>query len=186
MAAAAGTVVPIYVDCTSSESFSDLKSKYEVKGYPTVLYVDPEGKQIKEMGSREAGAITGEINGVAKKFPGRPSLWQNSLKGATAVAKLTKKRIAVYVAKEGADPLKTSAKLGKDLGDRKSKLLWTWETGDAKTLEKRGVESAPAIVIYEADKEGSSVTPLGRVTIKEGDDPKLVNDAIDEILKAKK
>ena len=175
--------MPIYVDCTEKGQNGDLQSKYGVKGYPTVLYVDSEGKQIKEMGSRDAGAVSGEINGVAKKFPGRPSLWQNSLKGATATAKLTKKRIAVYIAKEGADPLKTTAKLSKDLGDRKSKLLWTWETGDAKTLEKRSVESAPAIVIFEADKEGSAVTPLGKVIIKEGDDAKLVNDAIDEILK---
>lgn len=135
------------------------------------------------MGSREAGAVTGEINGIAKKYPGRPSLWQNSLKSAMAIAKVTKKKIAVYVAKEDADPLKTTMKLTKDLGDRKSKLLWTWETGDAKTLEKRGVESAPAIVIYETDKEGSQVQALGKVTIKEGDDAKLINEAIDEILK---
>src|SRR5262245_63325570 len=106
------------------------------------------------MGSREASAVTGEINGVAKKYPGRPSLWQNSLKSAMGVAKVTKKKIAVYVAKEDGDPLKITAKLSKDLGDRKTKLLWTWETGDAKTLEKRGVASAPAIVIYDVDKEG--------------------------------
>jgi hypothetical protein len=179
VAAAAGNVVPIYVDCTAKGSFPELQEKYKVKGYPTVLYVDAEGKQIRESGTREAGALVAEIGNVAKKYPGRPTFWNNSVKSATA----TKKRVAVYVAKEDADPIKVTMKLSKELGDRKTKLAWTWETGTAKVLEGRGVESAPAVVLYEAADKDGSVQLLGKVTIKEGDDPKLLNNAIDEILK---
>jgi len=136
------------------------------------------------MGSREAGAVVGEISSVAKKFPGRPTFWQNSVKGATTAAKATKKKVAVYVAKEDADPVKTTMSLSKNLGDRKSKMLWVWETGTKKVLEERGVESGPAVVLYEATD--STLKLLGKVTVKEGDDPKLMNDAIDEILKTSK
>lgn len=179
MAAAAANLVPIYVDCTEKSSFTELKEKYKISGYPTVLYVDTEGKQIRESGTREAGALVGEINSVAKKFPGRPTFWNNSFKGAAA----TKKRVAVYVAHEDADPVKMTMKLSKELGDRRAKLAWTWETGTAKVLEARGVESAPAVVLYEAADKDGAVNLLGKVTIKDGDDPKLLNNAIDEILK---
>jgi hypothetical protein len=180
VAAAAGNVVPIYVDCTSRESFSDLKSKYDVKGYPTVLYLDPEGKQIREMGSREASAVTGEINSVARKFPGRPTFWMNSMKSAATMAKAAKKKVAVYVAKEDADPIKVTQALIKNLADRRTKLAWTWELGTAKALEGRQLESAPAVVIYSVGEKETDLTMLGKV---QGDDPKLLNEGIDEILK---
>lgn len=178
--------MPIYVDCTTKGQNGELQSQYKVEGYPTVLYLDPTGKQIKEMASHEAGAITGEINGVAKKFPARPSFWTNSLKSAATLAKASKKKVAVYVAKEDADPLKVTAALSKNLGDRKAKLAWTWETGTAKAIEARGLESAPAVVLYEVGEKESDLKLLGRVMIKEGDDPKLLNEGIDEILKGAK
>lgn len=183
MVAAAAQVVPIYVDCTAKGQNSELQEKYEVKGYPTVLYLNPEGSKIREMGTREAGALTGEINGVAKKFPGRPSMWQNSLKGAMAAGKAAKKPVALYVGKSDTDHAKLTAKLMKSLGDRKSKLLWTFETGTEQALKDRGLETAPAIVVYDPRSESSTSEPLGKITIKEGDDDNLVNTALDEVLK---
>src|SRR5688572_1342594 len=133
------------------------------------------------MGGREAGALVGEINGIAKKFQGRPTFWHNSVKSATA----TKKKVAVYVAKEDADPIKITQLLNKNLGDRRTKLAWTWESGTAKAIEDRGLEAAPAVVIYDLG-EKDELKLLGKVTIKEGDDPKLMNQGIDEILKSAK
>jgi hypothetical protein len=179
--AAATGLVPIYVDCTAKGQNSELQEKYSVKGYPTVLYLNPEGSKVKEMGSREAGALTGEIGGVAKKFPGRPSMWQNSLKGAMATGKAAKKPVALYVGKPDTDHAKLTAKLMKALGDRKAKLVWTFESGTDQALKDRGLESAPAIVVY--DPRSESTDPLGKVTIKEGDDDNLVNAALDEVLK---
>lgn len=181
MAAAATTVVPIYVDCTAKGQNEELQQKYSIKGYPTILYLDPTGKQIKESGSREVNGLVKEIGGVAKNFPGRSSFWHNSLKSAKA----SKKTVALYVAKEGADPLKISQALSKDLGDRKKNLAWTWETGTAKVLKERELESAPAVLLFDVEKE-ENLKLLGKATIKEGDDVKVLNEAIDEILKSKK
>jgi len=174
-------VVPIYVDCTNKGQNEELQTKYDVKGYPTVLYLNPDGSKIREMGARDAGPVQGDLDGFAKKFPGRPSLWQNSAKSALALAKAQKKPVAIYVAKEDADPAKITASFMKNLGDKKTKLIWTWETGTAKALETRGIEAAPAVLIYDAAKEPEEL--LGKATIKEGDDPKLLNQAIEEILK---
>jgi len=134
------------------------------------------------MGSREPGAVTGEISGIAKKFPGRPSMWQNSLKGAMTLGKAAKKPVALYVGPAGTDHAKLTSKLMKTLGDRKSKLVWTFETGTEAALKDRGLESAPAIVIFDPRSESKS-DPLGKITIKEGDDDNLVNSALDEVLK---
>ena len=68
------------------------------------------------------------------------------------------------------------------LGDRKTKLAWTWERGTAKVLEARGLESAPGVVIYDPG-EKDELKLVGKLTLKEGDDPKLLNQGIDDILK---
>jgi hypothetical protein len=182
VAAATARVVPVYFDCTDKTAFTDIKSKYGVSGLPAVVYIDPEGKKLKDIvGFTESGNYLSAIDSVAKKLPGRPSLWQNSIKGALALGKAQKKPVALYVAKEGADPLKITAYMNKNLGDKKTRLLWTWETGAAKVLEARGLEMAPAILIFDAAREPEEL--LGKATLKEGDDPKLLNQAIDEILK---
>ena len=144
------------------------------------MFVDPEGKKLKDVvGAQELSAFMGALDNAAKKFPGgKPTFWNNTVKSAAA----TKKKVAVYVAKEGADPIKVTMKLNKDLGDRKTKLAWTWERGTAKVLEARGLESAPGVVIYDPG-EKDELKLVGKLTLKEGDDPKLLNQGIDDILK---
>ncbi|HEU4339715.1 MAG TPA: hypothetical protein VFS19_06575 [Planctomycetota bacterium] len=174
--------MPVYFDCTDKEAFSDLRKKYAVGGFPCVVFTDPEGKKLKEVvGAKDVGEFTSALDSVAKKYPGRPTFWHNTTKSAAA----TKKKVAVYVAKEGADPIKITMALNKNLGDRKTKLAWTWERGTAKVLETRGLESAPGVVIYDLG-EKDELKLLGRVTIKEGDDLKLLNQGIDDILKSAK
>ena len=189
MAAASARVVPIYIDCTDRNNPPEIKGKYNVGGLPTVVWTDPEGKKLKEVvGFTESSNFMNGIEAAAKKLPGRASMWHNTQKSAGVAVKGSKKlsAVAVYIAKEGADPLKVTAALHKNLGDRKSKLAWTWETGTAKVLEARGLDSAPAVVLYGVGEKEGDLDLLGKVTVKEGDDPKLMNDAIDEILKGAK
>ena len=177
MAAASGRVVPIYIDCTDREHPPEIKNKYNVSGFPTVVWIDPEGKKLKDVvGQNDANSYTSAIDSVSKKLPGRPTFWNNTVKSAAAAKKL----VALYVAKEGADPIKVTMKLNKDLGDRKTKLAWTWETGTAKVLEARQLDSAPAVVIYEAGEKETDLKMLGKVV---GEDSKLLNEGIDGILK---
>ena len=65
MAAAKKGVVPILVDCNWGKANKDLSSKYKIRGYPTILFVDAKGKVI-EPGSRQAGKLAEQFEKHAK------------------------------------------------------------------------------------------------------------------------
>lgn len=183
MVAAAQRLVPVLVDCSERGQNEALLKKYSVEGFPTVIYVDPEGKQIREMGSRDASPITKEIESVSAKYPGRPSIWQPSLKAAAELAKRAKKPVAVYLADPKADIPKLNAKLMKDLGDRKTKFVWVLELGKEEVLRKYGVESAPAAVVLDPKAADPASEPLEKIAVKEDDKPDVLNKALDEAAK---
>ncbi len=184
--AATGRVVPILVDCSANGQNEELKTKYKVQGFPTVVYVDPDGKQIKEMGSREGGAITKEIEGLAAKYPGKPTMWAPSRKIALEAAKKAKKPVAIYLADEKDDLIKLTAKLTKDLGDRKTKFAWVLETAKEATLKELGVESAPAVVVLNPAVDEPTKEPVAKIAIKEDDKADVLNKALDEAVKSMK
>lgn len=179
-------VVPILVDCSKQGQNADLQQKYKIEGYPTVVYVDPEGKMIKEMGSRDASAICKEIEGLAAKFPGKPTIWQNSRKAALDAAKKAKKPVAVYLVDPKADLAKLTTKLAKDLGDRKTKFLWVLETAKEETLKEFGVEAAPAVIVLDPAKEDSAKEPVAKIAVKDDDKAEVLNKALDEAAKSMK
>ena len=178
-------LVPVMVDCTEKGSHADLMQKYGVGGFPTVVYVDPDGKKLKEMGGREANGIVADIDGLAQKFPGQPSMFANSVRGAIDAAKQPKKPlpVVVYVADEKVDPLKLLVKLMKDVGDRKKKFVWVVEFPRKAALEELGLEKAPAALILDPQADEPAKEPLGRLEVKEGDKPDVLNKAVDEAAK---
>lgn len=184
---AARTIVPILVDCSKEGDNEDLQKKYDVQGYPTILFVDSQGEQIKELDNREAGAVKKEIENIAKKHPGvRPPFWQNSRKGALADGKLAKKPVAVYLATAKIDMAKLSTKLPKDLGDRTKKFLFVFERGTEQALKEWGLEAAPAVVVLDSWAEDPAKSPVARIAFKEDDKPDVLNKALDEALKSLK
>lgn len=185
MVSATQKVIPIMVDCSEKGSQEQLREKYKVQGYPTVVYVDPEGKAIKEMGSRDAPQVAKEVDVMAAKFPGRPSMWQNSVKGAIAAAKKLKKPVpvTVYIADEKADLVKLVAKLTKDLGAKAKKALFVLEVGTKPVLEARGVESAPVALVLDPTADDPGKEPLAKVAMPADAKPDELNKAIDEAAK---
>lgn len=176
MVQSAQRLVPVLVDCSERGANEALMRKYQVQGFPTVIYVDPEGKPIQEMGSRDAAAIVREIEQVSRKYPGRPSLWLPSLKTALEVAKRGRKPVAVYLADPKTDLVALTARLLKDLGDRKTKFLWVVEFGRPEALQNHGVEAAPAVVVIDP-KSGE---PAARIAVKPDDKADVLNKALDE------
>jgi hypothetical protein len=178
--ATAQKVVPILVDCSERGVNADLQKKYQVQGYPTVIFADAEGKPIKEMESRDPSSIIRDIDSSAQKNPGRPTLFQPSMKFAMDAAKRAKKPVGIFLADPKADLAKVHAKLMKDLGDRKAKLLWVLEPAGAETLAKYRAEAAPAVVVIDPKTENAvSVFPY-----KEDGKPADLTQGIDEALKS--
>lgn len=171
--------MPIYVDCTKKGDYSDLLAKYKVQGYPTTIYTDADGNPLREMESRDPAAIVKDIETVVGKVAPRPSIWQPSAAFAKEIGKRAKKPVAIYFADPKADLARASAKLAKDLGDRKAKFLWVLESGQPASLKKQELETAPAVVVL--DPKSDEV--LSRISVKEDDKPDVLNKALDDALK---
>jgi hypothetical protein len=186
--AAARKIVPILVDCSEKGSQQELRDRYGVRGFPSVVYVDPEGKKLKDMGGREPKAIITDVDGLAAKFPGQASLFQNSLGGALALAKSAKTPlpVAVYFAEEGADILKVAAKLSKDLASKRSKFLFVLDVGRKTALEALGLEKAPALVVLDPTAENPQAEPLAKVPVDAAAKGSELMKALDEAAKKMK
>lgn len=92
MIKAAEKLVPIYVDCEWGKSYRSLTDKYGIRGYPTVVFTNPEGEEVASLIGRSASAVRTQIDEVAAKhtvvITFHPS-WEKALQ----VAKKEKKPI---------------------------------------------------------------------------------------------
>jgi hypothetical protein len=82
-------IVCVFVDCNWGKKNNDLSDKYKVEGYPTVVFCDPDGKQIAELESRDASGVASQIESIAKKYKGT----FDSFEKAVAMAKEEKKPV---------------------------------------------------------------------------------------------
>ena len=71
MIAASGKLIPIFVDCDWGKKNKDLSTKYKVRGYPTVVFADPDGNEIERLGKRDPESVAAQIESVAAKHPGK-------------------------------------------------------------------------------------------------------------------
>src|ERR1041385_5174616 len=86
-------LVCVFVDCDWGKKNNDLSDKFKVEGYPTVVFCDPDGKQVAELNSRDPKGVASQISDVAKKY-GKPGF--ESFDKAVEAAKEEKKPI-LYV-----------------------------------------------------------------------------------------
>jgi thioredoxin-related protein len=61
--------MPIFVDCDWGKKNKETSDKYAVRGYPTVIFTDPDGKELEKLGRRDADSVLAQINKVAEKYP---------------------------------------------------------------------------------------------------------------------
>jgi hypothetical protein len=151
-----------------------------VQGYPTVIYTDPAGEQIKEMNGREPAQVQQDVENLIKKYPGRPSMWANSEHGGIEAGKKAKKPVALYIAEEKADVAKVVAQLTKDVGDRKTKFIWVFQTGGADAW---GLKAGPGVVVFDPKVEKPALDALARIELKDMKADAL-NKQLDEALKS--
>lgn len=100
MAAAAKGLVAIYVDCTKDGAHQDLMTKYAVRGFPTVIFTDPEGKQVGQMTDRSPAGLKAQIEQVIQRHK-RAGFPEGTLDEAAAAAREGTKLLAVLFVEEG-------------------------------------------------------------------------------------
>lgn len=69
---AAAGLVPIYVDCSADGAFPELRQKYSVSGYPTVVFADPSGAPIERMNERDAPGVKAHMDQIVARFAPAP------------------------------------------------------------------------------------------------------------------
>lgn len=63
--------MPIFVDCDWGKKNNDISTRYKVRGYPTVVFTDPDGNEVARLGRRDADSVAAQILEVAKKYDGK-------------------------------------------------------------------------------------------------------------------
>lgn len=165
--AAVQKIVPVLVDCSEKGQNAELQQRFEIQGYPTVIYADAEGKKIRKMGSREARSIVKDVEDLAAKYPGRPSAWAYSFPKAMELGKKEKKPIALYAYKEGIDLVKILRSVESDLGELKKKFILVPVKGEGEgskeNREKLGIETAPCFIVLDPRQDKPEENPLARI-----------------------
>jgi thioredoxin-related protein len=56
----------VFVDCDWGKKNNDVSTKYGVRGYPTVVFTDPDGKEVSRLMQRDAASVIAMIEAAAK------------------------------------------------------------------------------------------------------------------------
>ena len=158
--------MPILVDCDWGKKNQDVSGKYKVRGYPTVIFTDSEGKEVERLRGRDGASVAGQIGGVAEKYA-KAAAWAEYDEGTFGEAAEAKKPLLVFftdgkrksLAQEDVfiDP-----KLEKAL---ESFLLVRHEISkECDICKGNRVRQGPAIYFMDPLAEEPSKKPLYKVT----------------------
>jgi len=125
--------------------------KYGVSGYPTFIFVGPDGKKVGDA-SRDAGALVKQIGETAAKFNRAPK-WAENEETALKAAKEGQLPLVVYYRDD--KPKSEQAELefsAQPLAELYDKAVWVQKTLDVKSDEAKalGISSVPAVLILDA------------------------------------
>ncbi|MDP6959524.1 MAG: hypothetical protein QF645_12020 [Planctomycetota bacterium] len=87
--------MPILVDCDWGRKNKDVSTQYKVRGYPTVIFTDSEGKEVERLRGRSGSAVAGQISSVAEKYT-KAAAWAEYNEGTFGEAAEAKKPLLVF------------------------------------------------------------------------------------------
>lgn len=161
-------LVCVFVDCDWGKKNNDLSDKFSVRGYPTVVFCDPEGKQVAALRSREPSAVAAQIADIAKQY-GKGGF--ESFDKAVEVAKEEKKPVLYVFTKPGFASSLAAAVADPSMKDLVEKFVVaqgeiTKDNADAKALSI--TESALLVLDAGADLKAKPLLKLtGKKDLKE-------------------
>jgi hypothetical protein len=154
--------------------------KYKPSGYPTVIFLDPDGKEIAKLGDRSPAAVAKQIDEIAEKFSRGPK-WVADIAAALAAGKSESKPVALVFVDEKPKStqflqLLSDPSLAGDLD--KAVFAKLDLKKDAEEAKKWKVSAAGTIVIVDA----SGDEPKAIKTLS-GSGPKAIKSALEEAIK---
>ncbi|MCO5166912.1 MAG: hypothetical protein M9894_11160 [Planctomycetes bacterium] len=164
MVQAARGLVPVMADCTQgNHPHKELMQRFGVRGFPTVLFLDPNGNKVEELGSRDPAGVRGQIERVVQQHA-RPTVSDMSIADGLALAREQKKLLAVaFMEPQGQESAAfLELVMSPQMEAVRGRFHWirrpaTGErnrpTDEAKEL---GVRKPPALVILDPWAEGDA------------------------------
>jgi len=161
-------IVNVFVDCDWGKKNTDLSSKYEVRGYPTVIFTDSSGKQIAELANHSPEGVARQIEEIAKKAGGGAfESWDK----AVEEARKSKKPILYLFLAGGRDSGAMEDALYDDTLEQaraafvivKSKNKR--DNPDAKRFGVLGLEQ-PVLLVLDPNAEKPEAAPLKKIVGK--------------------
>lgn len=150
------------VDCTQGGSHQDLKTKFNVRGFPTVVFTDPDGNQVETLQGRSAQQVKAQIERVAAQH-GAPTFEALSVADGLAKAREQGKPLGIVFTGTGKEEPRTNAVMEAVMADElkplRERFVWIArplegpdgkKTDEAKELRAR---KGGTIVLLKATGE---------------------------------
>lgn len=151
-----GDAVVGVVDATA---YGSLASRYDVKGYPTLVAFFPDGSNAKYTGERSASSIVAYVNSKVAEFGAPPEVPQITSADVFEECKETTKSACIiaflpHVADGGAARRNKLLDLVKDLAgkNRRYNFMWTAAGEQSKLANALSVSVFPALVAVNFKK----------------------------------
>jgi hypothetical protein len=160
-------IMCVFVDCDWGKKNEDISTKFNVRGYPTVVFLDPEGAEVGRLASRAPAAVASQIEEIAKKH-GKSRF--ETFEKAAEFAKENKKPVLYLFAKPGVNSSLVAAVEDASMKELVEKfVLCQSDVGknnaDAKTA---GVtDSTLLILASDGDLKKPLLKLTGRKELKE-------------------
>ena len=155
-------IVCVFVDCDWGNKNNDLSAKFNVRGYPTVVFLDPEGAEVGRLASRTPSAVASQIEEIAKKH-GKSRF--ETFEKAAEFAKENKKPVLCLFLKPGVNSSLASAVEDASMKDLVEKfVLCQSDLGKGNADAKAAGLSDSALLVLAPD--GDLKKPLLKLTGK--------------------
>lgn len=163
----------IYVDCTVQGAHKATSEKFGVRGYPTVVFLDGEGKDVGRLQTHSPAGVAQQFGDLVKNHSKRPD-WAESLDAGIARAKEASKPVLVFVAdpREGVSQVSNVVESfflhdeSKDAATPFVLVRIEYEKGD-ELCKKLGAKKGPALYVLDPAAEDPADKPVVKVgTVK--------------------
>jgi hypothetical protein len=152
--AAARRLLPVMLECFNDGAHSDLRVRFKITAFPTLIILEPDGKTSIEITARDAAGVGEELKKAGRRFPGRDVMWVSSMEAAIEKAKDSPRPLAAYLHAPEEDLAAAQDRIVKLAGqNRADKFIWielaaTMEAKDPMKV-KYEFYSLPAIAFID-------------------------------------
>lgn len=167
-------LVPVMVDCTKPGQNEDLQTRFNVKGYPTTIFLGANGEKVADLGGRAAAQVKSQVEDIIRQHSRPTFVTTETVEQGLARAREAGKLLGVLFADErepDAGPVMDLI-LGQPMAQLREQFVWLKRpvhgdknkaTDEAKALSV----SKAAVVLLDPWAEGKAQT-LKKVTAFKG------------------